>query len=238
MAGRILDFARRLVDRYEQVYRAEAGGGQYYIMEMPRYGDISSANVTGLSKNIWQSFAEQTWAQRGLAHELIHPYVRTGTDRADPLWTVAVEGFPSYFHLPILAEILGEEWYTAYLQKTEDEYLQKRRTGRGRRNRPLPPEKPLLEITSEDLPTYKDKFVIDDRVLLFLNYLYRRMGQEDFFTFTKDLFGRTQLTAASFRALIETHLDGSADDVEIWLATTDYPERFYLKELGTADEQW
>jgi len=198
---------------------------------MPKYGDISSGNVTGLQQTTWSSFEDKLWAQRGLAHELVHPFVRLSVDRSDPLFSVAVEGFPSYFHLPVLAEILGDEWYDEYVQRKEDEYLEKKSTGRSGRNRALPKEKPLLEIGADDLSEYKDEFVIDDRVVLFLNYLYRKMGRERFFKFTRDLFGREKITERSFRNVIDTFLPDASSDIRIWLETIECPERFRLKSL-------
>jgi hypothetical protein len=42
------------------------------------------------------------------------------------------------------------------------------------------------------------------------------------------LFNRDSLSAVSFRDIIEKHLPGSRNDVNLWLATTKYPERFRL----------
>jgi hypothetical protein len=231
----ILAFAQRMNSLYDQHYRHGAEGGQFYIIEMPKYGDISSGNVTGLMSGSWRTFMDESWRQRALAHELVHPFVGVPVSRDDPLWSLAIEGFPSYFHLPILAEQLGDEWYQGYMNSTEERYLKYRETGVNRRGRPLPPEKPLLKISAEEMSTYKDEFVLSDRALLFLNYLLAKMGRDVFFEFTAELLNRDSLTAESFVQLIENYLPGSAKDVDLWLNTTEYPQRFHLANLQTDD---
>ena len=201
---------------------------------MPEYGDISSGNVTGITFWIWQKFTEDENTQRALAHELVHPYTAVPVARTDSLFSLAIEGFPSYFHLPILADHLGDDFYNRFLGWMEKLYLDKRATGKDRRGNPIPPEKPLLEITADELSTYKDEFVLSDRALLFLNYLRSRMRGPDFAKFTSELFNREKLTTREFRELIEKHLPGSSGDIEIWLATTDYPDRFRFENFQRA----
>ncbi|HUU44776.1 MAG TPA: hypothetical protein VM118_03495 [Acidobacteriota bacterium] len=234
-AGRdILTFTNRITGLFQTRYRRSAEMDECYVIEMPRYGDISSGNVTGLMASTWREFRKDAVARRHLAHELVHPFVRVPVARADSLWSLAIEGFPTYFHLPILAEILGWEFYDGFIQQREKMYLEKRRTGKTRRGADLPPEIPLLAIAADEMSTYKDEFVLPDRAVLFLNYLYQRMGREAFFAFTSDLFNRDVLTAGTFRAVIEKYLPGSRADVEIWLSTTEYPERFRLAQFGTS----
>jgi hypothetical protein len=227
-AVQIRDFAREITSRYNSFYRRKEAGEPLYLMEMPRYGDISSGNVTGLTYWTWQAFSSDVNAKRALAHELVHPFVATPVERSDSLYALAVEGFPSYFHLPIMADLLGNDWYTGFIDWMERLYLDNRNTGKDRRGNQLPPEKPLLAITAEELSTYKDEFVLDDRALLFLNFLYREMGREGFFDFTRALFSRDHLNSVSFRDVILTYLPKAASDVDIWLTTTEFPERFQV----------
>jgi hypothetical protein len=236
VADQILAFADRTNSLFDQYYRRGSEGGQFYIIEMPKYGDISSGNVTGLTSTSWQSFMEEKYRQRHLAHELVHPFVWVPVDRSDPLWSMAIEGFPSYFHLPVLAESLGDDWYADYLSRVEKRYLEQRKTGLNWRDNPLPPEKPIIEISANEMSTYKDEFVLSDRALLFLNYLYSRMGKHKFFAFTTDMFNRDHLTTESFRNLIEQHLPGSSDDVNLWLSTTDYPERLHFGQYAGSEQ--
>jgi hypothetical protein len=235
-AGTILAFTRRITSLARARYRAAAAPGQIHVMQMPRYGDISSYNVVGISGSVWSEFDPATalvdprgwqsgWATRTLAHELIHPFVQVPTPLADPLWALVVEGFPAYFHLPLLAEIAGEEWYEEYMVELQRSYVNKRESGTDRRGRRLPAEKPLLELTPEDLSRYKDRFVLADRALLFFDYLRRQMGKAAFLGFTTDLFNRPSLDAASFQEIVREHLPGAETDLPIWLESTEYPER-------------
>ncbi len=240
-AGAILVFTRRITSLALARYRAAAAPGQVHVMQMPRYGDISSYNVVGISGSVWSEFDPATalvdprgwqsgWATRTLAHELIHLFVQVPTPLADPLWALAVEGFPAYFHLPLLAEIAGEEWYEGYMVDVQQGYLDKRDSGTDRRGRRLPAEKPLLELTPGDLSRYKDRFVLADRALLFFDHLRRRMGKAAFVGFTRDLFNRPSLDAASFREVVLEHLPGAEADLRIWLESAEYPERLRIAE--------
>lgn len=240
-AGTILAFTRSITSLAQSRYRAATALGQMHVMQMPRYGDISSYNVVGISGSVWSEFDPATslvaprgwqssWATRTLAHELIHPFVQVSTALADPLWALVVEGFPAYFHLPLLAEVAGEQWYAGYMADVQVSYLEKRESGTDRRGRRLPAEKPLLKLTPEDLSRYKDRFVIADRALLFFDYLRDRMGREAFFDFTRTLFNRPSLDAASFRAVVLEHLPGAEEDLRIWLESTEYPDHLRRSE--------
>jgi hypothetical protein len=230
-AARILRFTTQLNALYAKRYRKGTAGTRFYVIEMPQYGDISSGNVTGLVASTWKLFQDDPNAKRALAHELVHPYTAVPVDRSDPLYCLAREGFPSYFHLPILAEVLGDEVYDRFIAWMEKLYLEKRQTGKTRWGASLPPEKPLLQIKADEMSIYKDEFVLDDRALLFLNYLYRNMGRKRFFTFTSDFFNREKLTAESFRQTVLKYLPASANDVDVWLSTTEYPERLHLDHV-------
>jgi hypothetical protein len=230
MASHILEFADKLLDRYTRYYQPATSSAAYYIVEMPRYGDISSGNMTGLQEDTWCSFTQETWAQRGLAHELVHPFVWVRPDISDGFFSLAVEGFPSYLHLPVLAELKGKDFYDNFMRYIESSYLDKRATGKNSRGRAVPQEKPILEVTAADLSEYKDNFVLSDRVLLFFNYLYTGMGPDGFFDFTRDLFSHGEVTEAVFRETIHKYLPSSDGDVSVWLETTDFPDRFRLSK--------
>ena len=225
--AQILRFTAAMNTLYAKRYRKGTTGTEFYVIEMPPYGDISSGNVTGLTASTWKLFQDDPNAKRALGHELVHPFTAVPVDRSDPLYCLAREGFPSYFHLPILAEVIGDDVYNRFIAFMEKLYLEKRQTGKTRWG-VVPPEKPLLEIKADELSTYKDEFVLDDRALLFLNYLYRSMGRKRFFAFTSDLFNKKKLTADSFRLTVLKYLPVAANDVNIWLSTTEYPERLHL----------
>lgn len=229
-AQKILQFTESISGLYGSRYLNTADSGRYFILEMPPYGDISSGSVTGLMESTWKVFTGDENAQRALAHELVHPYVHLPIPRTDSAFSLVVEGFPSYFHLPCVAALRDAEFYNRFVGWMEKQYLDKRATGTDRRGNSLPPEKPLLAINADELSMYKDEFVLDDRALLFLNYLLSRMGSR-FNTFTSELFNSGVNSTAAFRALIEKYLPGSGPDIRLWLETTEYPEHLHFSNF-------
>jgi len=115
-AAGILAFARQAIEFFSGKYSAGTGAETSYVMQMPRYGDISSGNVSGISDESWLEFDGDWVSKYLLAHELVHPYTGRQIPRDDPMWCFVVEGFPSYFHLPFLAEALGADWYRGRIQ--------------------------------------------------------------------------------------------------------------------------
>jgi hypothetical protein len=129
-----------------------------------------------------------------------------------------------------MAELLGADYPDKILKWKEDSYLKKRETGKDRRGRPLPPEKPLLEITADEVGDYKDLFILSDRALFFFNYLREKMGKSKFWEFTRELFKQETLGYSILEKVILKYLPGSRDDIHLWLKTTKYPEKFRLKK--------
>jgi hypothetical protein len=227
-AARILEFTAKLEKFYRANYIDREEGAQLHVVQMPRFGDISSGNMVGISDAVWRDFDPASYSGRTLAHELVHPYVQSPLPSSSKMYALVIEGFPSYFYLPAMGEILGEDFYRQMMTQTEDLYLERRRTGLDRRGRPLPVEKPILALTAEDISTYKDRFVLNDRTRLFCNWLRTRMGVETFKKFTLELFAQDSLDPSRLIAIIETYLPDSSEDVNLWLRTTDFPERFRL----------
>ena len=224
-APRIADFVARFVDRCRELYRPGAAGGQVHVVQMPRYGDISSANMVGLSEESWLGFGEMERPRRVLAHEIVHPFVQANAPPGDPLREMAIEGFPAWCHLPVLAERVGEDVYDAALDAVQQGYLEKRRTGLDRRGAALPPEKPLALIGDDEIGRYKDLFVLSDRALLFMDWLRRETGPNGFPVLARDLFEGDKLDYARFTSIVLEHLPGAAGDLRLWLETSEYPER-------------
>lgn len=226
-AQEILAFARSMTRRYQRSYRSGVGTAEIYLLEMPPFGMISSANVSALPSEEWQAFSEQANVQVSLAHEMVHPFVSFSVPFDDPGWALIQEGFPSFFHLPVLGVVRRSGFYRQFLSSVEEAYLQKRSTGvyRGQR---LPPEKPLLEISRSEVGAYKDTFVLDDRARLFLDWLRRQMGNGQYAAFVRRLFSCTRMDAATFVEIIQDYLPGSEEDIHLWLGTTDFPDRFRL----------
>jgi hypothetical protein len=232
-AERIRKFSGQVLELYALRYRQIQENPQYHIAEMPNFAsDISSGNMIGLTSHTWHNFQDDVHHKTTIGHEYVHPFVNTRVETTDPLFALSLEGFPSYFHLPIMGELLGESWYREYMSRIEKAYLQRKETGKDGRGNQLPVEKPLASLTADDIPTYKDTFLLNDRARLFLNYLLRRMGKETFYAFSRDLFRLGALDMLRFKTLIEKHLPGSGKDVRVWLERNDYPERFHLANLS------
>jgi hypothetical protein len=97
----------------------------------------------------------------------------------------------------------------------------------------LPVEKPIVDIGPDEIGDYKDSLVLGDRAILFQNWLRTTMGVDRFGEFTRELFSSTTGSYAGFRALLQSYLPDAQDDIDLWLETTDYPERLRLP--ATAD---
>jgi hypothetical protein len=221
--GEIMDLTRSLLEYFRDHYSKNAVSGQVHVVEMPKFGDISSGNVVGIQEDSWRGFGESEWAKRTLAHELVHPFVQPRIASSDPLYALVIEGFPSYYHFPALDHI-GEMKYNERIAAARSAYLKKRETGKHRRGWPLPPEKALSEISADEIRKYKDVFILADRALLFLDRLRSQMGERGFDNFNRELFAMAELDDPSFRTLVNRHLPGFEEELRVWLDTTDLPE--------------
>lgn len=227
-AYKVLAFADRLLLSYRANYSSKAVAGEQFILELPPYGDISSGNVTGLAADTWKSFDDEIHARVALAHELVHPFVNANVPKSDSLYAFAVEGLPSYFHLPALGAIWGRDWYDNFMAWLEQQYLDRKRSGTDSRGRVLPTEKPLLTLTADDIGEYKDRFVLNDRALLFMNYLRVKMGDKSFSNFCKQLFSGGATTAESFERLCARYLPFQKEEIRQWLYTSEFPDKFRI----------
>lgn len=227
-ADDVLGFVRDFLFLAKEWYRSEADAGQFHILEMPKYGDISSGNITAINHMRWKGFRENDISRRVMGHELVHPFVYPRLDNTDPLYALFIEGAPSYFHLPILEKLLGQDWYADFLTGVERRYLENRKTGLDRRGNRLPPEIPIDRITADRIGTYKDTFVLSDRALLFFHYLRTKMGDTAFLSFAKELFSAKELNGPYFRKTVLKYLPSAEDDLTRWLSTTEFPEGYLI----------
>jgi len=218
----ILAFARRSLEFNALHFGVVSDRETTHIIQMPKYGDISSGNVSGVSDGSWSRFDDDWISKYLLAHELVHPFVGRHISRSEDLWCFVVEGFPSYLHLPLLRQELGEEWYGDRIGMMQRQYLEKRESGFDRRGRALPEEKPIDRISADEIGDYKDVFVLNDRVALFLDYLRRCIGSERFYSLCADLFRQRQLTSDSVRATLYSAYPGAEIEVDEWLSTTEF----------------
>jgi len=200
-----------------------------FIMEMPKYGDISSGNVVGISEELFNAFETDIKSKLTIAHELVHPYVKIPVRKENSFYAFVVEGFPSFFQLYALKKMNEDNYNLAeVMMNVEKSYLEKRRTGKTSRGNELPEEKAILNISSEDIGTYKDTFVLSDRVWLFFYNIWMQMGDEKFDMFLKELFSFNSISYESFEGLISKYIPDFKDGLNKWLNTTNYPEAFRI----------
>jgi hypothetical protein len=228
----VLDFGIMLTNFYENNIRKMSPGNPLYIMELPKFGDISSGNVTGIQKKRWDNFHNELGTKVTLAHELVHQYVHVPVRWSDPMIAIVIEGFPNYYDILAARELMDSTYYSKLLKRLEVNYISARETGLNAMwHNKVPEEKPLTEITFDEIGAYKDNFVLNDRIVLFMNYLLVNMGEKQFLRFTKEFFGNGEVTYEGFKSLINKYMPGKENEVKVWLETTDFPERFRLENL-------
>lgn len=226
---KILEYAIGLRKLYSQNLRSIDNTLPLFIMEMPRYGDISSSNAIGISEELFNDFDNDLRSKLTIAHELVHQYVKIPVEIENPFYALVVEGFPSFFQVYALKKMDGDAYnIDEKMRNVEKRYLEKRNTGRTRRGNPLPIEKPILEIKFDEIGTYKDNFVLDDRVWLFLYCLWRKMGDKDFDSFLKELFSFNSIDYNTFEELVVKYIPGYTPELNTWLRTTEYPDNFKI----------
>ena len=199
---------------------------------MPEYGNISSQNVIGISTDVYNNFADDLYSKLTIAHELVHPYVSIPVSIDNSFSALVVEGFPSFFHLYGLKRTLDTEDFDIekYMKRVEKNYIEKKKTGKDRRGNQLPPEIPILKISYDDIGKYKDRFILSDRVRLFLYHLWTEMGDQSYDQFLKELFQFNSIDYKKFKTLVEKYISGYKDNLNIWLNTIDYPVSLQIKD--------
>ncbi|MCW8824699.1 MAG: hypothetical protein OQK63_11435 [Ignavibacteriaceae bacterium] len=226
---KILEYAIGLRKLYSQNLKSIDNALPLFIMEMPRYGDISSGNVIGISEEIFNTFENDIRSKSLIAHELVHPYVKIPVTKENPFCAFVIEGFPSFFQVYALKKMEGDAYDAkGKMMKVEEGYLEKRKTGKTWRGNTLPVEKPILEIKFDEIGLYKDKFVLNDRVWLFFYSIWNKMGDEEFDRFLKELFSFNSINYNSFEELVVKYIPGFAPELNTWLNTTDYPDEIKI----------
>jgi hypothetical protein len=237
-ANKILQYASNLRDLFHSHLRPVNTTSNLYIIEMPEYGNISSDNVVGISGNLFGNFENSINSKRTIAHELVHPYVTLPVQTDNPFAALVIEGFPSFFQVYALKKTLNPKAYNLkkHMIRVEKSYLQKKQTGRDRRGNELPEEKPILDITYDEVGIYKDYFILSDRVWLFLYDLWQEMGEERYDRFLRELFQWDTIDYHQFEKLVLKYLPGYQEKLDIWLRTTRYPASIRLEARPVQQE--
>ena len=227
--AKILKFSIGLRKLYSQNLKQIDASDPLYIMEMPKYGDISSGNVVGISEELFNKFETDIRSKLTIAHELVHPYVKIPVTKENPFYAFVIEGFPSFFQTYALKRIDGENYkLTEIMKNVEKGYIEKRKTGKTPRGNFLPEEKAILNISSEEIGIYKDKFVLNDRVWLFFYDIWMQMGDDNFDMFLRELFSLNSISYEGFEKLILKYLPDYKGKLNMWLNTTDYPDKIRI----------
>jgi hypothetical protein len=165
-------------------------------------GGYVSLNVVGLSTNGFievlnptRYYAVLEW----LGHEMVHEYVLPAVVPDAPGATILLESFPLYFHLPALVEILGRSFERWVWEREWKEYDKGLQAQAAKERRDIPPEKPLAAITLDELPTYKDNFLVSDKALIVLHHLEKEVGRDVFSRAVLNFLRAYRTTPATLR---------------------------------------
>ena len=144
---------------------------------------------------------------------------------SDRLCALGTEGSVAYFHIPVLTDIRAGAAYDEWMNRIQRHYLRKLEPGYTDWAGPLPPAKPLLDITADEVGTYKDRFLLADRAVLFWDYMRRSMGRERFDRWVREVMNAPAMDVQRFYASIQRHAPRLLADARTWLETLDYPDR-------------
>ncbi len=225
-AESILKFTENMKMFFQQQFRSITDNSALYILQMPKYGNISAHNVIGISGAVYTNFQKNISSKLTIAHELVHPFVHIPISQDNPFFALVMEGFPGFFHLYGMAKVDTESDFDIheYMKRIEKSYVRKKETGKTRRGYDLPEDKPILEIQPDEIGNYKDRFILSDRVRLFLYHLWQTMGDEKFAAFLKTLFHLNEIDYDIFEKLVLSCLPDYEKDLTLWLKTIEYPE--------------
>lgn len=221
-AAKILAFAVRLKKLYEDNLRKKVSSAPLRILEMPEYGNISSDNVIGLTTEIFRDFEHDVRSRLTVAHELVHPYVRIPVALDNPFYALVIEGFPSFFQVWALKRLDKTFDLRSYMKNREKQYIGRRESGKP------PAEKPVLQIRPDEIGTYKDRFVLNDRVWLFFYDIWQQMGDNRFDEFLNELFRLDHIDYNLFESVVVKYLPQYRDRLNTWLNTTIFTENMYI----------
>ena len=219
----VIAFIDSLQNFYSNTYQEPNQNKSIYLVEMPEYGNISAGNMIGITTEVIKNFNTALSARATIAHELVHAYVHMPVQQSNPMYAFIIEGFPGFFHLYALDKLLPEKDFSlkAYMKKIKKAYVEKQNTGKDRWNNALPEEKPILAIQADEIGNYKDRFILNDRVRLFLFDLYLKMGEEKFEVFIKQVLTGAITQYEDFADAVTAILPGYEQQVHFWLKTTD-----------------
>lgn len=182
-ARKYLEVCAKIKRGLEELYTAdlppEQVSAQYSVaqLDVPS-GGYGAQNMVGFARKDFTgeySFADLRW----ISHEMISEYIMLPLDDNEPGAMVIDDGFRLFFNLPVIERIAGADFKRWDLEDRWKRY-EKGLAGGSDSEGPLPPEKPLVEITSEDYVFYKDRFLTADKEQIILWHLMDLVGEDAF----------------------------------------------------------
>ena len=189
IARKLMTFGDQLLDSFASTFGSMDEASRNFVVETCPYGCIASGNVIGLDPDVFQRVGAspidfETYDL--IAHEFVHGYVTPWIDRASPGAALLLEGFPSYFHVPSVTDVLGDAYHEWFFRRAWLSYrdgLKHQTEGIG--GSAIPTDKPLLDIKIEEIPYYKDRFLLSDKFPILLDQLRTRIGSDTFLEASK-----------------------------------------------------
>jgi len=186
-------------------------------------GGYPSQNMVGFARERFTgkfSFGDLGW----ISHEMIHEYLDYPVNTEEPGQVVISDGFNLFFNLPVIEKIVGpsfREWDLENRWKRYENGL----AGKPDREGPMPPEKPLAEITFEEYSAYKDRFLTADKEQIILWHLMDMLGEESFMRGFQNFLRAHRskpATLEAFRKALEKESDQHLDQFfHRWFYTTE-----------------
>lgn len=138
---------------------------------------------------------------------------------------------PSFFQVYLLSGTLSSDIYNReeVMRRVEKSYIRKRETGTDSRGNALPEEKAILDLGADDISRYKDTFVLNDRIWLFMYDLWTRMGENGFNSFLGELLTLDDIDYPLFESIVVSHLPGYKERLHRWLRTTTFTGEMMIK---------
>ena len=221
-------FISRLMPIFDQHFGEGLARLPVLLGQMCEYGGIACGNVVGLPAD---RFIEVLDVRRHeeiltlLAHELVHRYVIPMIDPSARGAALLLEAFPSYFHSIGLESVLGACFRERFLLDAWDSYD----AGSSSRDEVSTPhglrDMALLDLTLDDIPRYKDTFLLSDKAILVLDQIRRLLGDDVFLGGVGEFLASHRRRPATFEVFVSTLENHSATDlsgfVSRWVDSTE-----------------
>lgn len=169
---------RQLVRVFGSWFEQDLSPLPVLLGQMCRYGGIACGNVMGIPEDRFHDVLDVSGRRNALAllaHELAHRYVVPAINPSARGAALLLEAFPCYFDSVGLETILGAGYRRDVLLRAWASY------DAGRQSNSALPDVPLLDLGLEEVPRYKDHFLLPDKATILLDRMRSLLGDETFF---------------------------------------------------------